>query len=205
MDVALLAFNVLRPKGRSGWGLSAGILGNGFALSRQTLLAVPYSAESIVEDLEYHLLLVNNRRKVRFANAASVFGDMPDDADAQESQRARWEGGRARVALAWIPKLAARMAAGNLQVIEPFLELLTLPVAYLAVISLLLCVLPVGAFRWYGAAVVSLLLLHVSCAVALGGNVRESIAALATAPAYVIWKLTHMGERNGSVPRGLAK
>jgi cellulose synthase/poly-beta-1,6-N-acetylglucosamine synthase-like glycosyltransferase len=193
MDVALLAFNVLRPKGRSGWGLSAGILGNGFALSRQTLLAVPYSAESIVEDLEYHLLLVNNRRKVRFANAASVFGDMPDDADAQESQRARWEGGRARVALAWIPKLAARMAAGNLQVIEPFLELLTLPVAYLAVISLLLCVLPVGAFRWYGAAVVSLLLLHVSCAVALGGNVRESIAALATAPAYVIWKLTHMG------------
>ncbi len=34
MDVALLAFTVLRPKGRDGWGLSAGILGNGFALSR---------------------------------------------------------------------------------------------------------------------------------------------------------------------------
>ncbi len=98
MDVALMAFNVLRPKGRFGWGLSAGILGNGFGLSRQTLLDVPYSAESIVEDLEYHLLCVSAHKRIQFINGATVYGDMPNDESARVSQRARWEGGRARVA-----------------------------------------------------------------------------------------------------------
>jgi cellulose synthase/poly-beta-1,6-N-acetylglucosamine synthase-like glycosyltransferase len=193
MDVAFLAFNVLRPKGRDGWGLSAGILGNGFALSRQTLLAVPYSADSIVEDLEYHLLLVNAKRKVRFADAAIVYGDMPEDAGAQLSQRARWEGGRAHVAKVWIPKLAAGVFAGKLSVLEPLLELLTLPLAYFGVVSLLLCALPVGLFRWYGVALLCLLLAHIATAISLGGNVRQSLAALATAPAYVFWKLARMG------------
>jgi cellulose synthase/poly-beta-1,6-N-acetylglucosamine synthase-like glycosyltransferase len=193
MDVALLAFNVLRPKGRSGWGLSAGILGNGFALSRKTLLEVPYSADSIVEDLEYHLLLVDARRKVDFVDAATVYGDMPNDSGAQVSQRARWEGGRARMAVAWVPKLAARLLTGKLCVLEPLLELLTLPLAYLAVVALLLCALPIGAFEIYGAALILLIVAHVLVAVTLGGNASESLAALATAPGYVFWKLTRMG------------
>jgi hypothetical protein len=57
MNVSLMAFNALRPRGRSAMGLSAGILGNGFALSAETLRPVPYTADSVVEDLEYHLLL----------------------------------------------------------------------------------------------------------------------------------------------------
>jgi cellulose synthase/poly-beta-1,6-N-acetylglucosamine synthase-like glycosyltransferase len=193
MDVAFLAFNVLRPKGRDAWGLSAGILGNGFALSRQTLLDVPYSADSIVEDLEYHLLLVNAGGKVRFANAATVYGDMPDDAGASVSQRGRWEGGRARVARTWVPKLAAQVARGRLCAAEPLLELLTLPLAYMVLILLALCILPTGPFRWYGAAVMGLLVVHVASAMALGGGVCESVAALKAAPAYVFWKLKSLG------------
>jgi hypothetical protein len=193
MDVALLAFTVLRPRGRNGWNLSAGILGNGFALSRQTLLAVPYSADSIVEDLEYHLLLVNAGRKVRFADAATVYGDMPNDAGGQLSQRARWEGGRARLAVAWIPRLAARVFRGGLFVLEPLLELLTLPVAYLTLISLLLCFLPIDGFRDYGVFLASLLFFHVAFSIMLGGNMRESLAGLAAAPGYVFWKLHRIG------------
>ena len=193
MDVAFLAFNVLLPRGRAGCGLSAGILGNGFALSRQTLMEVPYSADSIVEDLEYHLLLVEARKRVRFADAATVYGDMPDDAGAQLSQRARWEGGRARMAMAWIPKLAGRLVGGNLAVAEPLLELLTLPLAYLAMLALLLCVMPLTWFAYYGLFLIGLLLAHVGFAIALGGNGKESLAALATAPAYIFWKLTRLG------------
>jgi cellulose synthase/poly-beta-1,6-N-acetylglucosamine synthase-like glycosyltransferase len=193
MDVALLAFNVLRPKGREGWGLSAGILGNGFALSRQTLLDVPYSAESIVEDLEYHIMLVNARKRVQFANAATVYGDMPNDKSAQVSQRARWEGGRARMAAAWIPRLTGRLLCGNLFVAEPLLELLTLPLAYLAMAALLLCALPIEVFRYYGLFLVALLLVHVAVAVALGGNAMQSLASLATAPGYMFWKLARLG------------
>ena len=193
MDVALLAFTVLRPKGRDGWGLSAGIQGNGFALSRQTLSSVPYSAESIVEDLEYHLLLVNQGKKVQFADEATVYGEMPNDAAGQLSQRARWEGGRARLAAAWVPRLAARVFRGDLLLLEPLLELLTLPVAYLALFSLILCILPVDLFRDYGLFLASLLIVHVSLSMKLGGNLRESLAGLATAPGYVFWKLQKIG------------
>jgi cellulose synthase/poly-beta-1,6-N-acetylglucosamine synthase-like glycosyltransferase len=194
MDVALLAFTVLRPRGRDGWGLSAGILGNGFALSRDTLAAVPYSADSIVEDLEYHLLLVDAKRRVRFADAATVYGDMPTDSQAQVSQRARWEGGRARVAALWIPKLISRILHGNLFVIEPLIELLTLPLAYLALVALLLCALPIHLFRFYGLFVIALLAVHVFSSIALGGDIRESLRGLASAPAYIFWKLARIGD-----------
>ena len=193
MDVALLAFNVLRPRGRDGWGLSAGILGNGFALSRQTLLDVPYSAESIVEDLEYHLLLVQARKKVRFADAATVYGDMPEGDAAQSSQRARWEGGRVQIAKMWIPRLCADFFRARLWATEPLMELLTLPLAFLALLSLLLCAIPIGALRGYGCFLMLLVLTHVGSAIALGGDTKQSLAALASAPKYVFWKLTKIG------------
>ncbi len=204
LDVALLAFNVLRPKGRDGWNLSAGILGNGFALSRQTLLAVPYSADSIVEDLEYHLLLVAARKKVRFADAATVYGDMPDDAKSQLSQRARWEGGRVRVAAQWIPKLAFRLLCGKLFLTEPLLELMTLPLAYLAAVAMLMLVLPFGLSRCYGAFVLALLSIHVAAGLALGANAKQSLAALATVPAYMFWKFTSLASILRASRRGTA-
>ena len=190
MDVALLAFNVLRPRGRDNWGISAGISGNGFALSRRTLRDVPYSAESIVEDLEYHLLLVNAGKRVRFADRATVYGVMPDDAGAQTSQRARWEGGRLRVTRDWVPKLAAQIRRGRFSAVEPLFELLTLPLAYLATVSLFLCALPYGFFRWYGAAVLALLLTHVVSAISLGDEFWKDLMSLLAAPFYVAWKVT---------------
>jgi cellulose synthase/poly-beta-1,6-N-acetylglucosamine synthase-like glycosyltransferase len=190
MEVALLAFNVVRPRGRDRWGISAGISGNGFALARQTLLDVPYSAESIVEDLEYHLLLINRGKKVRFADRATVFGAMPDDADARSSQRARWEGGRLRVAREWLPELARQIRRGKFAAAEPMLELLTLPLAYLAMVSLVLCALPYGFFRWYGAAVLAILLTHVISAITLGDECLKNLMSLVAAPFYVAWKVT---------------
>lgn len=64
MNVALMAFNVLRARGRERLGLSVGIFGNGFGLSRAALGAVPYDAHSLVEDLEYHLKLVRAGEKL---------------------------------------------------------------------------------------------------------------------------------------------
>jgi cellulose synthase/poly-beta-1,6-N-acetylglucosamine synthase-like glycosyltransferase len=190
LDVALLAFNVLRPRGRDAWGISAGILGNGFALSRRTLNEVPYLADSIVEDLEYHLLLVTRGKKVRFADRATVYGAMPQSVRAQSSQRARWEGGRLRVAMDWVPRLAALLFHGDLAAFEPLLELLTLPLAYLAVASAVLCALPFGFFRGWGIALAALLVTHVMMAMALGEHRWKSFVSLLGAPFYVAWKFT---------------
>jgi cellulose synthase/poly-beta-1,6-N-acetylglucosamine synthase-like glycosyltransferase len=129
MSVALMAFNMLRPRGRDRLGFSAGVLGNGFALTRTTLEAVPYDAHSIVEDLEYHLRLVRSGRKIEFADGTTVRADMPTCAPGASTQRARWEGGRIRMIGQHSIGLAAEIVRGNVKLIEPLLELWLLPLA----------------------------------------------------------------------------
>ena len=65
-------------------------------LLRRTLQAVPYSERSIVEDVEYHQLLVQAGLRVTWVDDTQVRGDMPSG-DAAAQQRARWEGGRLRL------------------------------------------------------------------------------------------------------------
>ncbi len=189
MDVAFLGFNVLRPKGRVGLGLSAGILGNGFGLSAETLQKVPYTAASIVEDLEYHLRLVAVSGRVDFINEATVFGEIPTGGAAARVQRSRWEGGRLRMAGEWVPRLVAGIARGQWRLIEPLLDLLTLPLAYQVTLLSFAIFLP-APYPEYAAAGLAVVVLHVLFAAFLGGNPWKSIQALVAAPFYILWKIS---------------
>jgi len=189
MDVAFLAFNVLRPKGRSGLGLSCGVLGNGFALRGETLAAIPYAADSIVEDLEYHLRLVMHSAGTEFLNEATVYGEIPSGAEAARVQRSRWEGGRLRMAREWVPRLASAVVSGRMSLLEPLLELLTLPLAYHCLLLTSALVSP-GVNRLFAVAGLAVVLVHVLVAAWLADQPLKTLMALATAPFYVIWKLT---------------
>ena len=189
MEVAFLAFNVVRPKGRCGWGLSAGIVGNGFALRGETLQRVPYHAASIVEDLEYHLRLVAADEPTDFIDNATVYGEMPAGGEAARAQRSRWEGGRLRMSKEWTPRLAAGVARGQWRLAEPLLDLLTLPLTYQVLLLSLLAVLP-GALRPYGIIALGIIAAHVLLAAILGGRPGKTLLALAAAPFYVVWKIT---------------
>lgn len=189
MDAAFLAFNVLRPKGRSGWGFSAGILGNGFALHRETLQKLPYTAASIVEDLEYHLRLVAAGEKVDFIDQATVFGEMPGGSEAARSQRSRWEGGRLRMAREWVPRLIRGIARCQWRLAEPLLDLLTLPLAYQILLLLFGVALP-APFRQYAAGALAVTGVHVISASFLGERPWRTIRTLAYAPFYILWKVT---------------
>ena len=59
--LAFRGINVLRARGRARLGFSAGVFGNGFAVTDETLQRVPFSVDSICEDLEYHVRLVRGR------------------------------------------------------------------------------------------------------------------------------------------------
>ncbi len=122
MNVAFMAFNVLRARGRERMGLSVGIFGNGFGLTKSTLEAVPYDSHSLVEDLDYHLQLVQAGRKIVFAEGTHVRGEMPAGGRGASTQRARWEGGRLRTAIQNLPGLLAGVVAGKLRLLEPSLE-----------------------------------------------------------------------------------
>jgi cellulose synthase/poly-beta-1,6-N-acetylglucosamine synthase-like glycosyltransferase len=190
MDLAFLAFNVLRPRGRFGWGLSAGILGNGFALRGAVLQRVPWDADSIVEDLEYHLRLVSAGERVDFIDVATVYGEIPAGGAAAKVQRSRWEGGRMRMAKEWAPKLTAEIARGKWRLTEPLLDLLMLPLAYhVLLLSLALVVLP-ASFRVLAAAPLGMVLIYVLAACGLGQRPLRTVMALASVPFYLLWKFT---------------
>jgi GT2 family glycosyltransferase len=190
LNVALLAFNALRPRGRVWWGFSAGIFGNGFALAKATLRAVPYDAHSIVEDLEYHLRLVRAGRRVAFTDVTTVWADMPVTGAGVSTQRARWEGGRLRVLReSGLPLLRA-ICAGQYTLIEPLLDLLLLPLAFHVALLLVAASSSVDLVRSYALAGLSVTLLHVMAALWRGGGTWKDVGALAVAPLYLVWKLS---------------
>jgi cellulose synthase/poly-beta-1,6-N-acetylglucosamine synthase-like glycosyltransferase len=188
MHVALLAINLLRPLGRDRLGLSAGILGNGFGLRRETLLALPYLATSIVEDLEYHIALVRSGRRVAFLNETAVYAEMPVNTKDVKSQRTRWEGGRFRMLRTSAPSLCRDVLSGKLRCLEPLLDLLLLPLAFHVFFLLVALSAPLPIVRDMGVAGTLIVLLHLATAIAAGGGWRDA-AILALAPFYVLWKI----------------
>jgi GTP:adenosylcobinamide-phosphate guanylyltransferase len=191
--LAFLGMNVLRPLGRHRLGLSCGIFGNGFALSAATLAAVPYTSNSLVEDLEYHLHLIRAGIRVQFLNHATVFGEMPETGAASTSQRARWEGGRILMRRTWSPRLAAEVLRGHLRLLEPLLDLLALPLANQAGLLVITVALGLAAhIPWltlYAAVALATAALYVLVAALLGPQPAATFQALAFAPAYLAWKV----------------
>ncbi len=191
-DLALRAFNLVRPRGREALGLSAGILGNGFGLSRLVLERVPYTADSVVEDLEYHIQLVKAGVRVEHVSTTCVRGAMPDSEAGRGSQRARWEGGRLRMILEKGPWLLGQVAMGRMRHLELLLELLTLPLAFHAMLLMAAGMLTSGAGR--GLAMLGLLVLvvHVAAAIHAGPSLRADLHTLLRVPAYLVWKVRQL-------------
>jgi cellulose synthase/poly-beta-1,6-N-acetylglucosamine synthase-like glycosyltransferase len=188
-NVALSAFNVLRPLGRSRLGLSCGILGNGFALSRATLQAAAYSAYSIVEDLEYHIRLVRAGFKIEFADRTTVRAEMPTGGEAARTQRLRWEGGRMRMIAQNVPALAREAFLGEPRLLEPLLELLLLPLAIHVLLLGCTAVVPFTPARIYAVSALALVAGHASLGIIVAGGGFRDFAAILAVPGYLAWKL----------------
>ncbi len=188
MRLALLSMNVLKPMGREILGFSVGILGNGFGLIRNLLLEVPYTANSITEDLEYHLKLIESGRRVRFVPDTRVLADFPLSSEGTETQRARWEGGRFLLQRTFSFPLLFKVLQGRLSFLEPLLELLSLPLSYEVLVLLALGFIPGQAFLFYALAGLAVIFLQILAAVALYGEKRDFLAFLQV-PGYILWKL----------------
>lgn len=188
-SLGFLGFNVIRPRGRARLGISVGIFGNGFGFRSSVLERVPYDASSLVEDLEYHLRLVDAGIQVEFLRNATVLSEMPENPAAALSQRARWEGGRLRMARVWLPRLLRRILAGRLCLLEPALELACLPLASEVVLLAVCLLLPVPWLRVYAIAVFAIILAHVASAAAECKDWRHALRTLVSVPGYILWKL----------------
>jgi cellulose synthase/poly-beta-1,6-N-acetylglucosamine synthase-like glycosyltransferase len=187
--LALRGFNVIRPRGRERLGLSAGIFGNGFALSRNVLNEVPYGAFSVVEDLEYHITLVLAKKRVRFLETVVVSATLPASREGEQVQRSRWEGGRFYAARVWTGPLLKQLLRGRLRAAEPLFDVAGLPLAYGVFALLLALCVPVSGIRMYAVASLLVVVAHVLAAAASGPAFLRTLGLLAMAPLYIVWKL----------------
>jgi cellulose synthase/poly-beta-1,6-N-acetylglucosamine synthase-like glycosyltransferase len=187
--LAFRGINVLRARGRAGLGFSAGVFGNGFAVADETIARVPFTVDSICEDLEYHVQLVIARRRVEWVEEAYVHAPLAPVRSAQASQEARWEGGRLHVATRATGRLLAAIARGNWRAFEMLAEAWSLPISRGVVALILAACLPVHWLHVFVIAGAVLVLAYVLEAVFLGGNPWRDLVALAGAPLHIFRKL----------------
>lgn len=188
MHLAFLGFNFLRPLGRSKLGLSCGLLGNGFGLTTRILKEVPFQQTSLVEDLSYHIEIVKKGYKAHFIPSASVFGEIPSGFSGAVTQRSRWEGGRFTLLKQEFSNLATDIYHGKFRLIEPFLDLLSLPLAYQMCLLLILLALPPLFFKTYALIGIASIFCHLVTAIFLGGSLKD-LKLLFLSPFYIIWKV----------------
>lgn len=189
MSLALLAFNVVRPRGRARLGLSAGIFGNGFGISRDVITKCPFGANSVVEDLEYHLALVRSGEKVEFIDSASVFGEMPAADQGAATQRGRWEGGRLRMAREALPQLLRDVMCGRTRFVEPLLDLAALPLAFEVVALAVALLVPIAWLREYAIAAIGVIGIHILTALRYAPASSDGIALMIAIPRFIAWKI----------------
>jgi cellulose synthase/poly-beta-1,6-N-acetylglucosamine synthase-like glycosyltransferase len=186
--LACRGMNVFRPAGRVGLGFSAGLFGNGFALTQETLNRVPFSADSIVEDLEYHMSLVSGGLRVDWVEDAFVRAPVGPPGMAQAVQDSRWAGGRLGVARRWTGRLVAAILRGRWRAIASLCEAWSLPLSYGLALLLLAALLPVPwlhAAAWGCAGIAAL---YIIGTIFLGDDPLRDFAALVAAPAHLGWK-----------------
>ncbi len=187
--LAFRGFNVIRPRGREKLGFSCGILGNGFAILRPVLEAIPYDAFSVVEDLEYHLHLVMAGERVRYLDAAVISADFPESKAGESVQRSRWEGGRLLTARTWALPLMGKILSGKVRLLEPLCDLTGLPLAFGVFAILMTACVPLAWTRWYAAAALAVVLLHVLTAAWAGPDFLKTLQLLVLSPLYILRKL----------------
>jgi cellulose synthase/poly-beta-1,6-N-acetylglucosamine synthase-like glycosyltransferase len=143
-----------------------------------------------VEDMEFHLSLVDHGFRVRFIADACVLGDMPLSADTSASQHSRWEGGRIRLLSDWGMPLFRKVLQGKLRMSEPLVDLLSLPLALEIFTLLILLLWPGLEARVYVAAAFSVILLHLGVVIAASPDRLGSLRTLLLSPVYLVWRLT---------------
>jgi cellulose synthase/poly-beta-1,6-N-acetylglucosamine synthase-like glycosyltransferase len=188
-SLAFRGFNVVRPAGRDRLGLSAGIVGNGFAIRQALLAQNSYNSLSVVEDLEFHIRLVLSSKRVQFLRDAKVSSAMPSSKQGEVTQRSRWEGGRANAARTWFVPLLKQLTQGRLRVLEPLLDLMSLPIGYAVFLLLIAACFPLVWLRVYVLLAVTVVGGHVLAAAWSGSDFAGDMRVLARAPGYILWKL----------------
>lgn len=183
----------VRPLGKSLFGGSCGLKGNGMAFASALLAEMGWQSFSVTEDAEQHMRLMERGVRVEFAPEAIVWGDMPSSLGRARSQNLRWEAGRWKVARrSSLPLLWRGLQRRSLALIDAAVEPLIPPlsvVAGLAVVAGLSGLFLGSSFLVVtGAAALIGLAVHVVGGLLLARAPLNAWVSLLAAPIYLPWK-----------------
>jgi cellulose synthase/poly-beta-1,6-N-acetylglucosamine synthase-like glycosyltransferase len=199
MAIAHGAVHRLRSRARERLNLSCGVRGNGWGLTHALLREIPYASFSQVEDLEYGIELGKHRVRIAYADEAHCDGEMVSGEQAARSQRQRWEQGRMAVLRAnALPLLKAAVTTRSFICLDLALDLLVLPLSYVALNALILT--GIAWLLWAsGSASMAWTIVGLSCCASIGlyvlrgwqlsGTGILGLKDLLRAPFFLFWKL----------------
>ena len=96
---------LLRYRGRTRLGWTTNLLGNGMCFHRDVIREHGWPATTIVEDLEYGMMLLLKDVRVVFVPEAKIFAEIPESFGRSRTQRVRWDLGKFAVRNMYFPKL----------------------------------------------------------------------------------------------------
>lgn len=191
--------NHVKPLGRERLGLSAGLKGNGMVFGRETMGVAHWRGDSITEDLDFGLdLLEEHGIRVAYAPNAVVRAQMPVGEQESRSQRDRWERGRREIVARRSGQLLWRgVLGGDFRKTDAALDMLIPPLAELfALIAswMLVCLVNMAfgfVSAWWLAAVAVVWLgygVYVVGGLKVADASGAAVGALVKAPVYMVWK-----------------
>jgi cellulose synthase/poly-beta-1,6-N-acetylglucosamine synthase-like glycosyltransferase len=199
ITIAKGAFHVVRSRARERLRLSCGIRGNGWCVTHELLRAVPYQSYSLTEDLEYGIELGLAGYRVSYADEAHSDAEMVSVEAVARKQRQRWEQGRFQLTRSrTLPLLIAAVRCRSAICLDLALDLLVLPLSYVALNVVALIVLAALAglkepalqiWAWLGIACGIVLFLHVMRGWQVSGMGMRGLVTLVRVPGFLIWKI----------------
>jgi cellulose synthase/poly-beta-1,6-N-acetylglucosamine synthase-like glycosyltransferase len=202
LAIAMAAYHILRSRARERQRVSCGIRGNGWCVTHKLLASVRYQAFSLAEDIEYGVELGLAGHRVHYAGEAHASQDMTVGPEGARKQRQRWEHGRFQLVRSrTLPLLRAALRRRSGICLDLALDLLVLPLSYVALnvgILLVVAVLatwwnPAFSFWvWAACACALALLAYIFRGWRLSGTGLRGLLDLIGAPIFIGWKLMLM-------------
>ena len=131
--------NEVRSSGLSNLGLPCLLVGSGMAFPWDCLRSVNLASGELVEDMKLGFDLAISHQSPMFCREAVVTANLPNNEEAAQSQRTRWEHGRLDLTRRYWPKLMAMgLRQGRLGLIALALDMAILPLSLLVTLWLML-------------------------------------------------------------------
>ena len=198
-SLAFLGFALnrnLRYRGRSKLGWTSNLMGTGMCFLREVIQNHGWNTTSMVEDIEYEMMLHLCGIRVVFAYDARVNVKLHKSVDQSKGQRTRWDIGKFEVRNTYVPKLLKEgIRTRDVSYFDSAMELLLPPFSLLCVIIVASCCLFVlfgyrginlNMYIWL--AVFASLMLYVLIGLVTAKANGRVYRSLLYAPFFMFWR-----------------